>query len=64
MAKLFTAAEAAAQLGVSPLYIHKLLRAEGVKREHSIYLIDEATMKRLKAKRSGAATARRKAGAA
>lgn len=62
MAKLYTAAEAATELGVSPLYIHRLLRSEGVKREHSIWLIDEATMRRLKVKRAGAATARRKGG--
>jgi hypothetical protein len=63
--KTYSAADAAKELGLSVLYIHRVLRAAGIEKTHGIYMIDEPTMKRLRAMRAAApAKAAKKRGAA
>jgi hypothetical protein len=56
--KTYSAADAAKELGLSVLYIHRVLRAAGVQKTHGVYMLDEPTMKRLRAMRSTAASAK------
>lgn len=61
--KTFSAADAAKELGLSVLYVHRFLRAAGVKKTLGVYMIDEQTMRRLKAERATITTKKRSAAA-
>lgn len=55
MPKVYSSVETARELGISPNYVTRFLKANNVERTLGIYVVDEATLKRLKALRAGAA---------
>lgn len=63
MPKFFNSTEAARELGLSPLYAAKFFKTHGVAKTCGVYMIDEATLKRLKAQRAKQAPVRKRGAA-
>ena len=47
MPKVYSSVEVARELGISPNYVTRFLKANKVERTLGIYVVDEATLKRL-----------------